>query len=305
MSRAGDSVTRVDIRFSNEMYEEIQQLAIKDGAKTHHISQKVEVSPTIVKLVQLGLDALNGKLPDSDGSIPDILPDTLSGRKDTISDIVTIVSDKVTGDFIQSISIERERIDVLLRKLTAKGIIDPIDIPTDNLSQLPDNIESLSDTLSGKDDIISDIDSNLSVNLSDINNLVSDNVETVPDYLSDNGENLTSLLSGKDEMISDKEPDKPNDAENIPSDDSSNSESVAEDTSLLKRRLLQTQSEQVSGENPQSFSFVGFHDWLELEQPGKRNKVNGDLAIATAKEKGLGVWKMDSKSYKFTKTTGD
>ena len=209
MSRANESVTRVDVRFSNEMYQEIQQLAIRDGARTHHISQKVEVSPTIVKLVQLGLDALNGKLPDSDGSIPDILPDKLSGKKDTVSDIDVAVSDKVTRELIQSINIERERIDVLLRKLTAKGIIDPIDIPTDNLSQLPDNIKIISDTLSVKDDVVSDIDSDLSDNLPD-NNVSRSGKERLSEKIPDKGEvipdsieSLSETLTGKHDIISD------------------------------------------------------------------------------------------------------
>jgi hypothetical protein len=229
MSRSGESVTRLDIRFPNEMYDQMQQIAIKDGARTHHISQKVEVSPTVIKLVQLGLDALNGRLPDTSSDVSDNLPDkplsTLSDRKNDVSDI----SDKRIESIVD-------------RRLTELGLFP--DCQTENNStshSLPDKINNIPDIL--------------------------------PDNLSD--------------------------TKNITSDDSSNSESIAEDVQIIPSDAI----EQISGVIPQSFSFVGFHDWLGLPK-ADRNKANGDIAIATAKDKGYGVWVM-SKSYKFTKLTED
>jgi hypothetical protein len=303
MSRASESITRVDIRFPNGLYDAIQQIAIEDGARTHHISQKVEVSPTIVKLVQLGIDALKGKLPDSDSNVPDILSGTLSDsvsdREKTLSAIVVEVSDKVLEsletvispvkermEYLDGLSnsawvelkndlwLERERMNILIRELSDKGFLDPSSTRSVASNQLPDTETDLSDSIS---------DSKLLTSTKEVPDSESDKNVTIPDrdvIISDRGDNLPDI-----------EPDN----KNILSDDSSNSEFVAEDVRV-------NAIEQVGGDIPQSFSFVGFHDWLGVSKPSKRNKVNGAIAIDTAKERGLGDWVMDSSSYRFTKT---
>jgi hypothetical protein len=323
MSRASESITRVDVRFSNEMYEEIQKLAIKDGARTHHISQKVEVSPTIIKLVQLGLNALEGKLPDSSDKLSDILSDIGSDRENTLSAIVADVSDKVLESLEAAISpikermeyldglsnaawvelkndmwLDRERVNNLLRELSGKGIINPVNTPLTEPSQISDANRTLSDNIPDKASSKNSVLADSTDKIPDTNEVVPDTLSVkdviLSDELSDNLSNLTDSLS---------------DDENIPSDDASNSESIAEDVPIIQTEatalVARFAIEQVGGETPQSFSFSEFHDLLELPQPDKRNKANGDIAIAIAKEKGLGDWKMNSTSRRFTKTTGD
>jgi hypothetical protein len=276
MGRSSDSVTRVDVRFSAEMYAEIQQLAVKDGARTHHISQKVEVSPTIIKLVQLGLDALCGKLPDSIGDIPDNLSDdvtsTSSDKESMVSGIVSEVSDRLMqliddrvashhvlgrGDVLGLIDIQLIHYGLVGGEQVRASINHhPLPLPEGDSATLPDTEISIPDNLPDKDVII------------------SDRVTSLPDSLPD--------------------------TENIPSDDSSNSEPIAEDVPIIQTEAI----EQVSGEILQSYSFTEFHNLLGIPTPA-RTKANRDIAIAIARDKGLGNWEMNSKSRKFTKITGN
>lgn len=219
MSRASESVTRVDVRFSNELYAEIQQLAVKDGARTHHISQKVEVSPTIVKLVQLGLDALSGKLPDSNddvsASLSDNIRDTLSDRESIISDIVTEISDRLMGMVDDRVASHH-----ILGRGDVFGLVD---------------IQLLKYGIVTGEQVAADIQHSID-SVSPVSGMIPDNTDAVPDITKDSTESLSvdlpDNLSVKDVMLSDSNKsvsDSLPDTENIPSDDSSNSEPVAED----------------------------------------------------------------------------
>jgi hypothetical protein len=159
MGRSSEKGTRVDVMFSNDVYEAIQQLAIHDGAKTHHISKKVEVSPTIAKLVRLGLDALEGKLPDNSSELSDKLTDKPSN---ILSDNLSDTPDK--------------RIEIIVdRRLTELGLFPDLpieDIPVPHL--LPDKNGNVPDNLSVKDVMISDKVDLLPDSLSDTKNIPSD-----------------------------------------------------------------------------------------------------------------------------------
>jgi hypothetical protein len=279
MSRASESITRVDVRFSNEMYEQIQQIAIKDGARTHHISQKVEVSPTIVKLVQLGLDAFNGKIPDSndklsdsDDSLSDFVSD-ISDRESIVSAIVTEVSDRIMN------SIEG-KIDDRVRELGVSqghvlGLIDS---------------ELIRHGLVKLERVQTDIESKMAS--------AYPAFDTIPDNEPDNSSNLpdNAIISDKNYILSVKEPD----TQNILSDDSSNSESIAEDVQVIPTEAI----EQASGE-AETLSWGDFHKMLGLPTTGNPSKAKGDIAIATAKEQKRGTWVMNSSTRKFTKLTED
>ena len=63
-SRRTENVTRVDIRIPNELYDEIQAIAVNHfNAKIHHRSHKPEVTPTILELIKIGIAHLDTTLP--------------------------------------------------------------------------------------------------------------------------------------------------------------------------------------------------------------------------------------------------
>ena len=73
-SRQTDTVTRVDIRIPNHLYSQIQEIAIEHfHAKIHHRSNKPEVTPTILELIQIGIAHIESNLPIADESVTDEL----------------------------------------------------------------------------------------------------------------------------------------------------------------------------------------------------------------------------------------
>ncbi len=162
MSRSSESVTRLDIRFPNEMYRKLQQIAVKDGAKNHHISQKVEISPTVIKLVQFALDTLDGMLSDSSDKVPDKLSDILTSN---LPDKISSVSD-----------ISDNRIEAIVDKRLAELGLFPVGQTENNSGShsLPDKADNLPDNLSDTDVIISDKVPSIPDSLSDTKNIPSD-----------------------------------------------------------------------------------------------------------------------------------
>jgi hypothetical protein len=65
-SRQTETITRVDVRIPNHIYEQIAAIATRHfQAKVHHRSGKPEVSSTILELIKIGIAHLESSLPDS------------------------------------------------------------------------------------------------------------------------------------------------------------------------------------------------------------------------------------------------
>jgi hypothetical protein len=72
--------TKIDVRFPEGVYGAIELIATVDEAKIHHISNKRVLTPTVIKLVKLGISQLIAQYPDK---YPINLSDT--GLSDTNS----------------------------------------------------------------------------------------------------------------------------------------------------------------------------------------------------------------------------
>lgn len=92
---------RVDVRFPEDVYRAIETVAEQDGAKSHHRSKKTILTPTIVRLVTLGLNSLSDKYPIdlSDNSISNDINDfktSIAGEISVLRQAVSDLSDKIS-----------------------------------------------------------------------------------------------------------------------------------------------------------------------------------------------------------------
>jgi len=98
-SRQNDTVTRVDVRIPNHLYSQIQAIAIEHfNAKIHHRSNKPEVTPTILELIQIGIEHFSVSLPVENSSNSDILIARLEELELRLSQVEKYVLDKDIGE---------------------------------------------------------------------------------------------------------------------------------------------------------------------------------------------------------------
>lgn len=170
MSRSGESVTRLDIRFPNSMYDRLQKIAIDDGAKIHHISKKAEISPTVLKLIQFALDNLEQIVSDSNKKLPDRLPDITINK---LSDKLLTLSDNLSDKKIEAVVDRRLGELGLLAMCQTKDNSSTDSVP-DNMpdktpdsvpDNIPDNIDAVPDNVS--DSVLNNILDNKNIPLND------------------------------------------------------------------------------------------------------------------------------------------
>ena len=96
-SRKTDSVTRVDIRIPNELYQQISDLAVSHfHAKIHHRSQKPEVTPTILELIKIGIAHLESTLPVTHDVTNETVTDKLQQQIVQLNSRLLTVEDKLS-----------------------------------------------------------------------------------------------------------------------------------------------------------------------------------------------------------------
>ena len=97
-SRKTDSVTRVDIRIPNELYQQISDLAVSHfHAKIHHRSQKPEVTPTILELIKIGIAHLESTLPVTHDVTTETVTDKLQQQIAQLDSRLKTVENKLSG----------------------------------------------------------------------------------------------------------------------------------------------------------------------------------------------------------------
>jgi hypothetical protein len=87
------SDSRIDVRFPDEIYEAIKSIAQKDGAKIHHRSGEIILTPTVVKLIRIGISHLSDEyqISLSDTNLSDNLASRVVAIEQELSDLKKLV----------------------------------------------------------------------------------------------------------------------------------------------------------------------------------------------------------------------
>jgi hypothetical protein len=104
-ARQESKVTRLDLRIPNDIYAQVEEIAKANNEPTHHITGNIILTPTLVKLIRLGIRSLSDNYP----ALADLAtaseqrPDTLTPRMNAVEGelselkkLVTELSDKIS-----------------------------------------------------------------------------------------------------------------------------------------------------------------------------------------------------------------
>ena len=100
--RKDTKVTRLDLRIPNDIYAQVEEIAKANNAPSHHITGNIILSPTLLKLISLGIRSLSGNYSSSadisqpsDTSSPRI--DAIEGELAEVKKSLIELSDRVSG----------------------------------------------------------------------------------------------------------------------------------------------------------------------------------------------------------------
>jgi hypothetical protein len=156
-NRKDSKVTRLDLRIPNDIYSQVEEIAHANNEPSHHITGNIILSPTLLKLISLGIRSLSGnysELTDIPANISQV-PDTLSPRVCAIEreltelkKLITELSDRIAGiipDNTKTLSALKPDIQSDSSKILADIIsdnvsdINSIAIPTPKAKTFRDN----------------------------------------------------------------------------------------------------------------------------------------------------------------------
>jgi hypothetical protein len=124
-NRHTETITRVDVRIPNHIYDRVQAIAtLHFHAKVHHRSGKPEVSPTILELIKIGIAHLEESLPVtadiSDKSVADELREQIQG----LDERLRAVESRLSGDSIVYDSVDDSRAVRLRSSIDTSDLVD-------------------------------------------------------------------------------------------------------------------------------------------------------------------------------------
>lgn len=159
-TRQDAKVTRLDVRLPNDLHATIEAIATANGEPRHHITGNIILTPTVVKLIRVGVASLSGDyqtLADISTTTGQV-SDNLTPRMQAVESEVIILKkhlcrleDKLNGLIVSDdLAVIADTIPDALTPIVPDTLPDTIsDIIPDTISGiLPDTLpDTLADTL--------------------------------------------------------------------------------------------------------------------------------------------------------------
>jgi hypothetical protein len=150
-ARQESKVTRLDLRIPNDIYAQVEEIAKANNEPTHHITGNIILTPTLVKLIRLGIRSLSDNypaladIPISSGQVSDNLLKRMDSIEGELSELKKLVAE-LSGNTAVTASIPDTIPDTIETDTVS-------DLVSDKISDEPESALS-SDNLS---DIVPDI----------------------------------------------------------------------------------------------------------------------------------------------------
>lgn len=172
--RVNNDFHRLDVKLPIAVYEQVSEIAVNSfDAKIHHISNKPEITPTLIYLLELGIESF------SNGNELSKKPNT-----DKYTDTIPITDNEVKELIKNALMPMHERLNDLVTVQSKIKELSEIVYRLTNTDKHTDNIygHNLKNTIDIDSDTIIDTDSSL---IASDNNLTNKNI-SIQSYISDN-----------------------------------------------------------------------------------------------------------------------
>jgi hypothetical protein len=153
-ARQESKVTRLDLRIPNDIYAQVEEIAKANNEPIHHITGNIILTPTLVKLIRLGIRSLSDNYPAladihiSGGQVSDNLLKRMDTIEGELSELKKLVAE-LSGHTTVAASVPDSISDILKTDTESDTVSDEIsDEPaltllSDNLSDtIPDTIKT-------------------------------------------------------------------------------------------------------------------------------------------------------------------
>lgn len=153
-ARQESKVTRLDLRIPNDIYAQVEEIAKANNEPTHHITGNIILTPTLVKLIRLGVRSLSDNypaladIPSSSGQVSDNSMKRMDAIEGELSELKKLVTE-LSNSRVVAVSVPDIVSDILKTDTISDSVSDEIsdepelDFLSDNLSDIvPDTIKT-------------------------------------------------------------------------------------------------------------------------------------------------------------------